>query len=230
MRDIGDGTVAAVQLATGAPLRSTLDVADPDDWLALDAGVREVAWYRSQFLPEWEHSAPLPVDLTQLGESRLALALCHRDGRIRQEALSQAAPYPGLLPLIVIRCTDWGSPVRERARQLLREVLDVDSALDLAPLIMRVGRRDRGAFGVEVLGEVLRRATRGQLAALFASPTAPCGGSGTGWPSRAGCCARPSWLTRPPRTRTPWSRTCAPQRRSPLYAIRGRTKMYFCHC
>ncbi|MFD0034130.1 hypothetical protein ACFVJK_39055 [Streptomyces sp. NPDC127172] len=170
MRDIGDGTVAAVQLATGAPLRSTLDVADPDDWLALDAGVREVAWYRSHFLPEWEHSAPLPVDLTQLGESRLALALCHRDGRIRQEALSQAAPYPGLLPLIVIRCTDWGSPVRERARQLLREVLDVDSALDLAPLIMRVGRRDRGAFGVEVLGEVLRRATRGQLAALFASP------------------------------------------------------------
>ncbi|MET7928643.1 hypothetical protein ABZT51_33435 [Streptomyces sp. NPDC005373] len=170
MRDIGDGTVAAVQLATGAPLRSTLDVADPDDWLALDAGVREVAWYRSHFLPEWEHSAPLPVDLTQLGESRLTLALCHRDGRIRQEAVSQAAPYPGLLPLIVIRCTDWGSPVRERARQLLREVLDVDSALDLAPLIMRVGRRDRGAFGVEVLGEVLRRATRGQLAALLASP------------------------------------------------------------
>ncbi|MFE4720614.1 hypothetical protein ACFRLW_30190 [Streptomyces sp. NPDC056728] len=170
MRDIGDGTVAAVQLATGAPLRSTLDVADPDDWLALDAGVREVAWYRSQFLPEREHSAPLPADLTQLGESRLALALCHPDGRIRQEAVSQSARYPGLLPLIVIRCTDWGSPVRETARQLLREVLDVDSALDLAPLILRVGRRDRGAFGVETLGEVLRRATHGQFTALFTSP------------------------------------------------------------
>ncbi|MGW5255700.1 hypothetical protein ACWERW_22240 [Streptomyces sp. NPDC004012] len=169
-RDIKDGTAAAMRLAGDAPLRSTLDVADPGDWLALDAGVREVAWYRSRLLPEWEHSAPLPVDLTQLGESRLALALCHRDGRIRQEAVGRSAPYPALLPLIVIRCADWVGPVRERARQLLREVLDVGSALDLTPLTLRVGRRDRGAFGVEVLGEVLRRASHGRLAVLFADP------------------------------------------------------------
>ncbi|MEU6572543.1 hypothetical protein [Streptomyces sp. NPDC046805] len=167
---IEDGTVAAMRLAGDAPLRSTLDVADPGDWLALDAGVREVAWYRSPFLPEWEHSAPLPVDLTQLGESRLALALCHRDGRIRQEAVRRSAPYPGLLPLVVIRCADWARPVRERARQLLREVLDVNSALELTPLILRVGRRDRGAFGVDLLGKVLRRASHGRLAALFADP------------------------------------------------------------
>lgn len=83
LEDIEDGTAAAMRLAGGAPLRSTLDVTNPSDWLTLDAGVREAAWYRSQFLPEWEHYAPLPADLTQLGESRLALALCHRDGRIR---------------------------------------------------------------------------------------------------------------------------------------------------
>ncbi|MFF3735220.1 hypothetical protein ACFYXM_34380 [Streptomyces sp. NPDC002476] len=169
-KDTRDGTVAAVRLAGGAPLRGTLDVDDPGDWLALDAGVRQVAWYRSQLRPEWEHSAPLPVDLTQLGESRLALALCHRDGRIRQEAVRWSTRYPGLLPLIVIRCADWADPVRERARQLLREVLDVDTAVGLAPLILRVGRRGRGAFGVEVLGEVLRRASHGQLAALFIAP------------------------------------------------------------
>ncbi|MFE5191113.1 hypothetical protein [Streptomyces sp. NPDC056628] len=34
---------------------------------------------------------PLPADLTQLDEPRLVLALCHRDGRIRQEALRQTA-------------------------------------------------------------------------------------------------------------------------------------------
>ncbi|MDX2762922.1 hypothetical protein [Streptomyces europaeiscabiei] len=147
-----------------------LDVADPGDWLALDAAVREVAWYRPQFLPGWEHSAPLPADLTQLGESRLALALCHRDGRIRQEALRQSVRYPGLLPLVVIRCTDWVEPVREQARRLLREALNVDSALDLAPLILRVGRRDRGAFGVDALGHILRQASHGQLAVLFADP------------------------------------------------------------
>ncbi|WRZ01153.1 hypothetical protein OG889_44665 [Streptomyces sp. NBC_00481] len=129
-----------------------------------------MAWYRPQFLPEWEQSAPLPADLTQLGESRLALALCHRDGRIRQEAVRQSVRYPGLLPLVVIRCADWAGPVRERARQLLCEALNVDSALGLAPLILRVGRRDRGAFGVDVLGQVLRQASHGQLVALFADP------------------------------------------------------------
>lgn len=168
--DTVERAVAAVRLAGGAPLRSTLDVTDPGGWLALDAAVREVAWYQPRSLPEWEHSAPLPVDLDQLGESRLALALCHRDGRIRQEAVRRAVRYPGLLPLIVIRCTDWVGPVRGSARRLLREVLDVDAAVDLAPLILRVGRRDRGDFGVEVLGEVLRRASQGRLAALLSCP------------------------------------------------------------
>ncbi|MFG3155441.1 hypothetical protein ACGF7W_25765 [Streptomyces sp. NPDC048219] len=168
--DTVDGTVAAVRLAEGAPLRSTLDVTDPGDWLALDAGVREVAWYRSPSLPEWEHSAPLPADPARLDESRLALALCHRDGRIRQAALPRAAHRPGLLPLLVIRCTDWAGPVRAHARHLLRETLDADAAVGLAPLILRVGRRDRGAFGVELLQDVLRRTSHERLAALLASP------------------------------------------------------------
>ena len=170
LADIEDRTAAATRLAGGAPLHSTLDVANPADWLALDAGVREVAWYRPQFPPGRERPAPLPADLTQLGESRLALALCHRDGRIRQEAVRQAVRYPGLLPLVVIRCADWAGPVREHARQLLRKALNVDSALDLAPLILHVGRRDRGAFGIDVLGQVLRQASHGQLAVLFAAP------------------------------------------------------------
>ncbi|MFF7978531.1 hypothetical protein ACFZDK_05285 [Streptomyces sp. NPDC007901] len=180
LEGIEDGTAAATRLAGGAPLRSVIDVADPGDWLTLDAGVRAVAWYGPRFLPEWEHSAPLPADLAELGESRLALALCHRDGRIRQEAVRRSARYPALLPLVVIRCADWAGPVRESARQLLREALDVDAAPvlapvlapdlapGLAPLVLRVGRRDRGAFAVDVLGQSLRRASHGQLAALFA--------------------------------------------------------------
>ncbi len=170
LADTGDRTVAAARLAEGAPLHSVLDVADPGDWLALDAEVREAAWHRPQFLAEWEHSAPLPADLAQLGASRLAVALCHRDGRIRQKAVRQSARHPGLLPLVVIRCADWAGPVREQARQVLREALDVNSALDLAPLILRVGRRDRGAFGVDALGRILRQASHGQLAVLFADP------------------------------------------------------------
>ncbi|MBB5926320.1 hypothetical protein FHS34_001776 [Streptomyces echinatus] len=60
--------------------------------------------------------------------------------------------------------------MRENARRLLGEALNVDSALDLAPLILRVGRRDRGAFGVDVLGHLLRQASHGQLAVLPSDP------------------------------------------------------------
>lgn len=170
LEDVEDGAAAATRLAGGTPLQSTLDVTDPGDWLALDAGVREVPWNRLQILLAWEHSAPSPADLTQRDESRLALALCHRNGRIRQEAVRQSVRCPSLLPLVVIRCADWVESVREHARQLLREALNVDSALDLAPLILRVGRRDRGTFGVEVLGQILRQTSHRQLSALFADP------------------------------------------------------------
>lgn len=168
--DIEDAEAAVVRLAGGAGLGSTLGVTDPGDWLALDAGARELGWHRSRFLPQWKSGAPLPPDLTRLDESRLALVLCHPDGRIREQAVRASGRYPGLLPLIVIRCADWAAPVRARARQLLSDVLDMDRALDLAPLILRVGRRDRGAFCVDALGQVLRQASVGQLAALFDSP------------------------------------------------------------
>ncbi|MET8035529.1 hypothetical protein [Streptomyces sp. NPDC005345] len=167
--DIESAAAAAVRLAGGARLGSVLAVADPDAWLALDAGVRESTWHRSRFQPRWEHDAALPADLNGLDESRLALALCHRVGRIRERAVRSSGGRSGLLPLIVIRSADWAAPVREHARQLLREALDMDAALGLAPLILRVGRRDRGAFGVDALSQVLGQACRDQLAVLFRS-------------------------------------------------------------
>ncbi|MFI9028030.1 hypothetical protein [Streptomyces sp. NPDC053560] len=166
-RDAG----AAVRLAEGESVRDVLNVADPGAWLALDAGVREVRWYRSGApVPEWEYAATLPDDLVQAGESGLAVALCHRDGRIREAAVRRAERYPGLLPLLVIRCADWVAPIRQYARQLLRDTMEVDTAVGLAPLILRVGRRDRGVFGVQLLEEVLRRAPRDRLTVLFAAP------------------------------------------------------------
>ncbi|MEV0599982.1 hypothetical protein AB0I82_11895 [Streptomyces sp. NPDC050315] len=162
--DINGGSGAAVRLAAGAPLRDVLDVADADDWLALDSGVRTVAWWRA----ELQYTAPLPGDPTGLDEARFALTLCHRDGRVREAAVRGSGRYPALLPLIVIRCADWVEPVRERARELLSETLDGDTAVALAPLILRVGRRNRGDFGVQLLEEVMRRAPRGHFAGLFA--------------------------------------------------------------
>ncbi|WP_199896446.1 HEAT repeat domain-containing protein [Streptomyces niger] len=173
--EVRRGATAAARLAEGEPLQEVLDVADPGEWLALDAGVRQVRRCRpDESVPKWEWKlewdAPLPRDLMRAGESGLAVALCHRNGWIREAAVRRAAQHPGLLPLVVIRCADWVAPLRRYARQLLRDTLDVNNAADLAPLLLRVGRRDRGAFGVQLLEEVLQGAPQGRLAALFAAP------------------------------------------------------------
>ncbi|WP_033284195.1 hypothetical protein [Streptomyces sp. NRRL F-525] len=127
-----------------------IDVGEPLAWLRLDEALR-----RESYAP------------SGLVASRLAIELCHRDGRIREAALDQVAGDPGLLPLLVVRCGDWVGQVRERARELLAEALDLDTAVALAPLILLFGRRGRGAFAIDLLDEVLRRASREQFAPLL---------------------------------------------------------------
>ncbi|MGW0421055.1 hypothetical protein [Streptomyces sp. NPDC003015] len=150
--DTADSAAVAVRLAEGASLREVLDTADPAAWIALDAAVRQTAW------------RPGADPLT---EAQLALALCHRDGRIRAAALQQASAYPGLLPLVVVRCSDWAQPVREDARRVLAKVLDPGSAVRLMPLILRIGRRSRGDFVIDLATGLLRAAPRGTLAPLY---------------------------------------------------------------
>lgn len=82
----------------------------------------------AQRLAQRQPTTTLSAALTCLGEPQLALALCHRVGRVRQKALRPSARHPALLPLLVIRCADWAAPVREAARRLLREALDMDNA------------------------------------------------------------------------------------------------------
>lgn len=127
-----------------------IELGEPLAWLRLDEALR-----RESYAP------------SGLVASRLAIELCHRDGRIREAALEQVAGDPGLLPLLVVRCGDWVGQVRERARELLAEALDMDTAVALAPLILLFGRRGRGAFAIDLLDEVLRRASREQLAPLL---------------------------------------------------------------
>ncbi|MGW0834582.1 hypothetical protein [Streptomyces prunicolor] len=129
------------------------DVRDPLAWLRLDEMLR-----CGPYAPAW------------LAEPELAVALCHRYGRIREAALQQAVGHPALLPLVVVRCADWVEQVRERARELLRASLDVETGVALAPLILLFGRRGRGAFAIELVGGVLRPASRKQLAPLFVHP------------------------------------------------------------
>jgi hypothetical protein len=174
------GAAAALKLAAGAAPGDVLDAGDPAAWLALDEGVRSDWWYVApDAVPVWEQTdggraltAALHGD-GPLTEARLALALCHRDGRIRHQALGQVAGHPALLPLVAVRCADWAEPVRERARKLFAEALDVETAVRLAPLVRRLGDRHRGDHALGLLAGVLRRAPAGHLAPLLASPDRP---------------------------------------------------------
>ncbi|MFJ9243040.1 hypothetical protein [Streptomyces sp. NPDC101776] len=170
--DIRRGAAAAVRLAQGEPVRDVLDVSDPRAWLGLDTGARVdefrcppgvVPWDRIAGARELTAVLRGPGPLT---ESRLALALCHRDGRIRQAALDRVGGHPVLLPLVVLRCAEWAPPVRDRARQRLAEGLHAVTAASLAPMILLVGCRDRADFAVRLLDETLRRAPRERIVAL----------------------------------------------------------------
>ncbi|NEA62126.1 hypothetical protein [Streptomyces sp. SID12488] len=166
--DVRDGEVAVRRLGEGAALADVLDAGDPMAWLGLDSGIRSwFHWLPSELLPTLTEVDGRRPWLADLPEARLALALCHRDGRVREAALGQAARCPGLWPLVVVRTADWVPAVRDGAREVLRAVLDLDAAVRLAPLILLGARRGRGVFAVDLLDEVLRRAPRERLGPLF---------------------------------------------------------------
>lgn len=111
--------------------------AGPGAWTAFDRAVRAV------------HRPWSPGN-------HLALRLCHPDGWIRAGALN--APHPPL-PLVAIRCTDWVPAVRERARGVLDQALadDLPGMLRaLTPLVLRLGRREHGAWALERFEAAMR--------------------------------------------------------------------------
>ncbi|MQY36867.1 hypothetical protein SRB17_48690 [Streptomyces sp. RB17] len=170
-----EGIPAVRRLAEGAALRDVLDVDDPAAWLELDEDVRAEEWYWPPEVSAWERTGSGRALLASLAagdpiaDARLALALCHRDGRIRHRALGRAAGRPELLPLVAVRCTDWAEPVRTRARKRLTEALDAETAAQLAPLIRRLADRHRGDFALGLLDDLLRRAPRERLTPLLVS-------------------------------------------------------------
>ncbi|MFD9789431.1 hypothetical protein ACFWXK_00605 [Streptomyces sp. NPDC059070] len=175
-----DAYEAVGRLAAGAALDQALDVTDPDAWIHLDCGVRELAWQR----PELFHSNASASGRRLMGhrttslpavewpgtpkDGELALALCHRDGRIREAALAHAEGRPELLPLVVIRSADWAEPLRECARALLAATPRHQLAAHTA-LILRIGRRPRGSHAQELLTEALRAGPAAPIEALLSS-------------------------------------------------------------
>ncbi|MFI5982860.1 HEAT repeat domain-containing protein [Streptomyces sp. NPDC051555] len=155
-----DGCEAAEHLARGAALTEVLDPADPAAWIALDEGVRG--------LPHRDDALPA------LLRSRPHTALCHPEGRVREEAVRQLAQGawrgPSLLPLVVIRCADWAGPVRTRARALLARTLadsPTETLVALTPLVLRLGARGRGEWARDLFEAALGDAPAAVLEALL---------------------------------------------------------------
>ncbi|MEU2111269.1 hypothetical protein [Streptomyces sp. NPDC019507] len=86
------GNAAVERLLQGMGLHEALGATNPDAWLELDAEGRVIR---------------PPVSQSRDRARVRALALCHRDGRVREAALEQVAGAPELLPLLVIRTADW---------------------------------------------------------------------------------------------------------------------------
>ncbi|MFD3678000.1 hypothetical protein [Streptomyces sp. NPDC058613] len=152
------GRAAAEEVLSGAAAGAgpVLPGAGPDAWTAFDQAFRSYPRYRCD------------------AADRPEAALCHPDGRIRQQALSAPRPTP---ELVAIRCADWAPAVRRRARRVLADLLAADprsALLRLTPLVLRLGRREQGAWALELFEGALRAAAGGPaLAALHDSPDLP---------------------------------------------------------
>ncbi|MFG2432370.1 hypothetical protein [Streptomyces sp. NPDC048590] len=159
----------ADRLARGVPLHEALDTSVPAAWTELDSGIRARGAGPASPLPTRHSLRALPEGPPSAAQEPLiALALCHPNGRVREAALKRAAGVPGLLPLLLVRSTDWAPPVRDRARELLAGTTAAQLA-PLAPLVLALAGRDRGGFALAALEGALRECPADDVRPLLES-------------------------------------------------------------
>ncbi|WP_067133277.1 HEAT repeat domain-containing protein [Microtetraspora malaysiensis] len=139
----------------------------PTLWLDLDLMLRH-SWYG--------YSGPVPrsrVPAVREPANPLAVALraCSPDGRRRERAVRDAAMRtdPRLLPVLLIRATDWVEEVRAAALEALAPALtDVATSdlLALVPVAVRLGDRRRGASALAAVRAALLGADDETLATM----------------------------------------------------------------
>ena len=144
------GREAVGYLLEGLAPDQVLSFTDPACWTSLDQAVRRI-WVHG-----WDGHAP---QTSARLRTRQETALCHRDGHVRERALAAGPETSAFWYLVVLRCADWVEPVRLRARRLLAEHLRDRPEWTLhalTPLVLRVGRREQGAWARDLFEEALR--------------------------------------------------------------------------
>ncbi|MGK5553066.1 hypothetical protein ACSNOI_15750 [Actinomadura kijaniata] len=124
----------------------------PGVWTRIDDEVR-----RHSFHARTGDGWRAVVAAARRGADPLAvlLAACSHDGREREAALSAPAMrLAPLLPVLMIRATDWAAPVRRRARAVLEQVAPAPDRA--AALALHLRERRRGQDVMDALLEGLR--------------------------------------------------------------------------
>ncbi|MFB8117670.1 HEAT repeat domain-containing protein [Streptomyces sp. NPDC055962] len=162
------------RLLLGRSVAASLDTADWAAWVRLDGGIRSatarprsvralrsllgdghadgrgsVDWTAA---PRWDEEAQ---DVTWSrfppGEAETAIALCHERWQVRGAALPFSSGRSALLPLLLVRCADRRTEVRERARRMADAALhgrEADPSL-LVPLAVHLNLRPHGGWALE---------------------------------------------------------------------------------
>ncbi|HET6287612.1 MAG TPA: hypothetical protein VFG15_12785 [Amycolatopsis sp.] len=116
----------------------------------------------------------LSLRVGKAGPLTTAIAASHHNGRIRELAVTRllAKPRSEILPFLLLRMTDWATPVSDVARTGVLRLLHDDSSTYLrsaAETMLHLGRRRRGGFGVRQLYAAAYDAPEGVLAQLMCS-------------------------------------------------------------
>ncbi|WP_410658785.1 hypothetical protein [Amycolatopsis sp. lyj-112] len=118
----------------------------------LDEHCRPACWDSADYLRE----AAALLRAGKAGPLTTAIAASHGDGRVRELAVKKMLedPSPAQLPFLLLRMTDWATPVRDVARTGVVTLLHSRPETYLRPAaeaMLHLGRRQRGEFGVKQL-------------------------------------------------------------------------------
>lgn len=164
------------ELADSAEFRA----AGPHWWSAFDEHARHVrrsllgATAPASADPSTGSTAPERQELSPAWD--WALAVCAADGRTRQRALAQETLPLGaraLIPLLVVRCSDWAAPVRVAAQAALTDVLASSGPAELARAAVMAWScegRQRGEDAVRIVAACLAGAAPEVWSGLLTDP------------------------------------------------------------
>ncbi|WP_029112835.1 hypothetical protein [Mycobacterium sp. URHB0044] len=174
-RSADDLAAALVRLAvTGSSpdeaLR-TLATLRPGTWVRLDARLRQWPWLAAADDQRLQITDPARAASDPLA---LLLTACVYDGHLRQRAVNTPLMRRDqrLLPVLLIRTTDWAPPVRDDARAALDEALgaaDTAGLVRAAGVAMALRAWRRGDYAATAVTEAMRTRSDETLDAARAS-------------------------------------------------------------